>query len=259
MSVAGSTLTVTVAGQSLTATIQTGGTWTCNSDHRRRRHSRGDCFVRRSGRKHRDCDADTHRRHGAAHRDHQRRHDTIDQRSAHRCSPAPRTPRPASTVTVTVAGQTLTALVQVGGAWSATPTTVADGPHRRGLQVTDPAGNLGSATQAFTIDTSAARGHDHRWCDRCQRTIPRRRSPGPPPMCRLATTVIVTIAGQTLTPTRSRCWHMGRHRSALFDGHVPRCLCHGPGREHRQRDTVAHGRHEVPDVTITGGATALDE
>ncbi|WP_426997655.1 ice-binding family protein [Pseudarthrobacter sp. N5] len=56
-----------------------------------------------------------------------------------------------TTVTVTVAGQTLTTTVQTGGTWSVTTATLTEGPYAVGASVTDPAGNTGTATQTLTV------------------------------------------------------------------------------------------------------------
>ena len=58
---------------------------------------------------------------------------------------------PGRTITVTLAGQTLTTLVQPGGSWNATASAVAAGAWTVVVTVTDAAGNVGSATQALTI------------------------------------------------------------------------------------------------------------
>ena len=60
---------------------------------------------------------------------------------------------PGTTVTVTLADETLTALVQGGGAWSVTAAALSDGPHRVVVSVSDAAGNPASATQTLTVDT----------------------------------------------------------------------------------------------------------
>jgi Ice-binding-like/Bacterial Ig-like domain/Collagen triple helix repeat (20 copies) len=62
---------------------------------------------------------------------------------------------PGSTVTVTVAGQTLTALVQPDGSWDATASGVSAGAWQAVVTVTDAAGNVGSATQTLTITAGA--------------------------------------------------------------------------------------------------------
>jgi hypothetical protein len=57
------------------------------------------------------------------------------------------------TVTVTVAGQTLTTNPASNGSWSVNPTILANGTYPVQAQTTDGAGNVGSATQQLTIDT----------------------------------------------------------------------------------------------------------
>lgn len=58
---------------------------------------------------------------------------------------------PGTTVTVTIAGQTMTTLVQANGSWNATPTLVGVGTWPVVASVADPAGNVGSARQTLTI------------------------------------------------------------------------------------------------------------
>ncbi len=50
---------------------------------------------------------------------------------------------PGATVTVTLADETLTALVDAGGAWNVTAAHLSDGPHRVVMSVSDAAGNAG--------------------------------------------------------------------------------------------------------------------
>jgi hypothetical protein len=56
-------------------------------------------------------------------------------------------------VTVTVAGQTLTATPALDGSWSVAPTLLANGTYPVLASTTDGAGNVGSANQQLTIDT----------------------------------------------------------------------------------------------------------
>ena len=63
-----------------------------------------------------------------------------------------------TTVTVTIAGQTMTTLLQANGTWNATPATVGEGTWTVVATAPDPAGNVGSATQALTIATPAPAG-----------------------------------------------------------------------------------------------------
>ncbi len=59
-----------------------------------------------------------------------------------------------TTVTVTIAPQTLTTAVQSGGNWSVTAATLTNGSHSVVATVRDPAGNTGTASQSLTVDTS---------------------------------------------------------------------------------------------------------
>ena len=58
---------------------------------------------------------------------------------------------PGTTVTVSIAGQTMTTLVQANGTWNATPTLVGEGTWPVVASAPDPAGNIGSAGQNLTI------------------------------------------------------------------------------------------------------------
>jgi hypothetical protein len=65
---------------------------------------------------------------------------------------------PGSTITVTIAGQALTALVQPDGSWNATAFGVALGAWQAIVTVTNAAGDVGSARQTLTITTGTAGG-----------------------------------------------------------------------------------------------------
>jgi hypothetical protein len=65
---------------------------------------------------------------------------------------------PGTTVTVTIAGHTMTTLVQPNGKWNATPTLVGAGTWPVVASAADPAGNVGSARQTLTIATSLPSG-----------------------------------------------------------------------------------------------------
>ena len=58
---------------------------------------------------------------------------------------------PGTTVTVTIAGQTMTTLLQANGTWNTTPTVVGEGTWPIVASAPDPAGNVGSAAQTLTI------------------------------------------------------------------------------------------------------------
>ncbi len=62
---------------------------------------------------------------------------------------------PGTTVTVSIAGQTMTTLVQPSGTWNATPTYVGDGTWAVVASAPDPAGNVGSAEQSLIIVAAA--------------------------------------------------------------------------------------------------------
>jgi hypothetical protein len=104
---------------------------------------------------------------------------------------------PGTTVTVTLANQTLTGLVQRGRTWSVKPAFLSDGPHRVVMSVVDAAGNAASVTQTLTVDTVAPlvtiAGGRTANATGDQPTI-RGTSNATP-----GTTVTVTIAGQTMT------------------------------------------------------------
>ncbi len=69
------------------------------------------------------------------------------------------TAAPGTTVTVSIAGQTMTTLLQANGTWNATPTFVGEGAWPIVASAPDPAGNVGRAAQILTIkiDTAAPR------------------------------------------------------------------------------------------------------
>ncbi len=62
---------------------------------------------------------------------------------------------PGTIVTITVAGQTLMAVVQSAGTWNITPTPLSDGTYTVAVALVDEAGNPGVASQMLTVDTLA--------------------------------------------------------------------------------------------------------
>src|SRR6202043_3240407 len=104
---------------------------------------------------------------------------------------------PGTTVTVTLADQTLTGLVQGGGAWSVTAAALSDGPHRVVMSVSDAAGNRASYTQTLTVDTVspfvAITGGATSTTNNLSPTIAGTTDAAP------GTTVTVSVAGQTMT------------------------------------------------------------
>jgi hypothetical protein len=61
---------------------------------------------------------------------------------------------PGTTVTVSIAGQEMTTLLQTNGTWNTTPTSVGRGTWRIDASDQDPAGNVGRAEQTLTISTA---------------------------------------------------------------------------------------------------------
>ena len=89
----------------------------------------------------------------AGRRDH-RRGDGDDERHSTRPSAGTSDAAPGTTVTVTIAGQTMTTLLQANGTWNATPAVVGEGTWPVVASAPDPAGNVGRAGQTLTIGTT---------------------------------------------------------------------------------------------------------
>ncbi|WP_111765149.1 Ig-like domain-containing protein [Nakamurella deserti] len=87
-----------------------------------------------------------------------------------------------SIVTVTVGGQTLTGTVTDAGTWSVTPVELPEGGYTVSASVTDAVGNVATATQRYTVDT----------------TPPALTIDGPTPA--FATTSTPTVSGTTDAP-----------------------------------------------------------
>jgi hypothetical protein len=65
---------------------------------------------------------------------------------------------PGTIVTVSIAGQAMTTLLQANGTWNATPAPVGQGAWDVLATAPDPAGNVGSARQTLTVATGASSG-----------------------------------------------------------------------------------------------------
>ncbi len=215
---AGSTVAVTVAGQTLTATVQTGGAWTVTptalDDGT---HAVSASVTDTAGNTATaeetllvDTVAPVIDIDGAATK-------TIND-------PTPvitgSTDQPAGrTVTVTVAGQTLTATVQTGGAWTVTPATLDNGTHILTATTTDAAGNTATATESLTVDTVspliAIDGGSSVLTNDPVRPISGSTDAA------IGSTVTVTVAGQTLTATVRTGGTWTVTPSALDDGTHP--------------------------------------
>ena len=123
---------------------------------------------------------------------------------------------PGTTVTVTLADQTLTGLVAAGGVWSVTTAFLPDGPHRVVMSVSDTAGNLASFTQTLTVDTVppivAITGGAAATTSDADPTITGASDAAP------GTTVTVAIGGQTLTTLVQANGSWNATPTALSDG-----------------------------------------
>ena len=102
-------------------------------------------------------------------------------------------------VTVTVAGQTLTASVGAGGLWAVSATALAEGAHEVVASITDASQNTGSAGQTLTVDLTTPLvtvdgGATRATNDTTPAISGTTDEPGGP-------TVTVTVGGQTLTTT----------------------------------------------------------
>jgi len=104
---------------------------------------------------------------------------------------------PGTTITVTLADETLSGLVADDGSWSVTAAALTDGPHRVVMSVSDAAGNQASFTQTLTVDTVSPlvtiSGGSTATTPDVTPTIAGTSNAAP------GTTVTVTIAGQTMT------------------------------------------------------------
>jgi hypothetical protein len=115
---------------------------------------------------------------------------------------------PGSTVAVTIADQTLYGLVRSDGAWSVTAAAINDGPHRVVMSVSDAAGNPASSAQTLTVDTVspvvAITGAATARTNSNPPTITGTSNAAP------GTIVTVSIAGQTLTTLlqANRTWNV---------------------------------------------------
>ncbi|MCW2775479.1 MAG: hypothetical protein JWN91_3805 [Nocardioides sp.] len=150
---AGASVDVTVAGQTLTSIIGTGGTWAVGATTL----AEGSHDVVASV-------TDPSQNTGTAEQvltvDVTAPGVTINggpQRSTKDETPAisGTSDEPAgSTVTVEVADQTLTTTTAEGGAWLVTAATLSESSHQVVASVDDPAGNTGTATQVLTVDVT---------------------------------------------------------------------------------------------------------
>ena len=142
---------------------------------------------------------------------------------------------PGTTVTLSIAGQTRTTLLQADGTWNATPTAIGAGTWPVVASAPDPAGNVGSATQDLTIAAAST------------------QTDSPPP---LGAPLAVPLAGSGTGHDRRRTDQHGGHdhgrtehqpagqRLRAVDRHEGDGTREGRRRRHRERHGEDQGRQE---------------
>ena len=120
---------------------------------------------------------------------------------------------PATVLSVAVAGQNLSTTVNSVGHWSVTPTTLSEGPHAVVASVTVGA-STGTATQTLTVDVTTPvltidGGAARSTTDQTPRVQGTTTEPA-------GTTVVVTVGGQSLTATvqSGGAWGVGANTLA---------------------------------------------
>jgi hypothetical protein len=162
---------------------------------------------------------------------------------------------PGTTVHVSVDAQTLTALVQPAGTWNVTPTALSDGTHTITASVDDPAGNLGTTSQAVTIDTTAPAvtitGGAIALTNNATPDISGTAAVAP------GSTVTVTLADQTLTASVAGNGTWSVFAAALANGphRIVMSVSDAAGNPASTTQTLTVDT-VPPTVSITGGVTA---
>ncbi len=162
---------------------------------------------------------------------------------------------PGTTVTVTLADETLTGLVSGGGAWSVTAAALSDGPHRVVMSVSDAAGNPASFTQMLTVDTVSPVVAINGGADRDD------ERPGPDHHGYLRRCARHDRHGVDRRPDDDDAGagqrHVERHADPRRRGHlVGRRLGSGSRRQHRERRPDPHDRRQRPVGAAGAGAHA---
>ena len=253
---AGSTITVTVGGQTLTTTVTAAGTWTVTPT------ALADGVY--------TVTASTTDAAGNTGTDTQQL--TLDStapaisitggdaRTTNDSTPTISGTSDAigGTITVTVGGQTLTTTVTAAGTWTVTPTALADRVYTVTASTTDAAGNTGTDTQQLTLDRTAPAisitGGDARTTNNSTPAISG-TSDAP-----AGSTITVTVGGQTLTtsltttPTGARTWMVTP--TALADGvyTVTASTTDAAGNTGTDTQQLTLDR-AAPAISITGGDT----
>lgn len=160
-------------------------------------------------------------------------------------------------VSVTVAGQTLPAVVQPDGSWSVTPTTpLTQGPHDVVATATDAAGNSNSVSQTLTVDTVAP------LVSFIAGDALLTRSPTPALTgttdLPVDATVTVIVGGQTLTVVVGAGGQWSVTPGSLVDGTYPAVVTAVDQAGNTSTDTLSLTVDTTaPTVTIDGGAAVL--
>jgi hypothetical protein len=153
-----------------------------------------------------------------------------------------------ATVTVSIAGQTVTALVQAEGTWNATPSVVGLGTWPVVASVQDAAGNLGRAAQTLTIAP----------------LTPGPPTPGPPTVGPVDAAAMATVAGNARQRVRGFPLWIGTRVTAHAEGLVVATATgtvkiRGLARAiklTRASRTVAAGRSATPTLRPKGARRA---
>ncbi|MFA4928316.1 MAG: Ig-like domain-containing protein [Patulibacter sp.] len=162
---------------------------------------------------------------------------------------------PGSIVRVSVGAQNLTALVQTGGTWNVTPAALADGTRTVTAEVTDPAGNPGTAEQTLTVDTlpppTTITGGTTALTNDATPAITGTAA------VEAGTTVTVTLADETLSGPVAGDGSWSVTASPLSDGphRVVASVSDAAGNDASVTQTLTVDT-VAPLVTIIGGATA---
>jgi hypothetical protein len=157
------------------------------------------------------------------------------------------------TVTVTVAGQTRTAVVSAGGVWTVTAGTLTDGDHTVTATVTDTVGNASTETQILTVDltnpTLAINGGANALTGDTTPTIAGTSDA-------IGRTVTVTVAGQTLTAvvTADGVWSVTTRALTAGNTTVTAEVSDVVGNSSTANQTLTVDL-TAPTITITGGVS----
>ena len=251
---AGATVTVTIDGQTVTPTVAADGTWSVTSttltdaNHAVRATATdpaGNTSTPATQTLTVDTVADTVAINGGA---SVSTNDVTPTISGITSAPA------GSAVTVTVDGGSAPTTVRTGETWEVTLPTLAEGVYTVVASVTDVAGNVGSATQTLTIDTTAPAvtidGGSAKLTNDATPTITGTSEAG--------STLTVTIDGQNFTPTVANNGTWTVTSTTLADSnHTVRATATDPAGNTSTATQTLTVDTTAPTVTIDGGSAAL--